>query len=73
MIWNNLAHLLASNFVIRDNFIMLAKLNNFKCVDFFLFQCVKCMEIVQKDKGLNDYGFFVELDRYEIEGGLYYQ
>jgi hypothetical protein len=31
------------------------------------------MEIVQKDKGLDDYGFFVELDRDEIEGGLYYQ
>jgi hypothetical protein len=38
-----------------------------------LFKCVKCMEIVQKDKGLDDYGFFVELDRDEIEGGLYYQ
>ncbi len=39
----------------------------------FLFQCVKCMEIVQEDKGLDDYGFFVELYRDEIGGGLYYQ
>jgi hypothetical protein len=70
---NNLAHLIASNFVIGDNFLVLTKLNNLKCVDFFLFQCVKCMEIIQEDKGLNDYGFFVELDREEIEGGLYYQ
>jgi len=31
------------------------------------------MEIVQKDKGLDDYEFFIELDRDEIEGGLYYQ
>jgi hypothetical protein len=30
------------------------------------------MEIVEEDKGLDDYGFFVELDRDEI-GGLYYQ
>ncbi len=52
---------------------MVAKSNNLKCVDFFLFQCVKCMEIVQKDKGLDDYGFFVELDRDEIEGVLHYQ
>ncbi len=36
-------------------------------------RCVKCMEIVEEDKGLGDYGFFVELDRDEIEGGLYYQ
>ncbi len=70
---NNLAHLIASNFVIGDNFLVLTKLNNLKCVDFFLFQCVKCMEIIQEDNGLNDYGFFVELDREEIEGGLYYQ
>jgi hypothetical protein len=52
--------------VIGDNFLVLAKLSNLKFVDFFLFQCVKCMEIVQEDKGLNDYGFFVELDRDEI-------
>ncbi len=39
----------------------------------FVFQCVKCMEIVQEDKGLDDYGFFVELYRDEIGGGLYYQ
>jgi hypothetical protein len=31
------------------------------------------MEIVQKDKGLDDYGFFVELYWDEIGGGLYYQ
>jgi len=31
------------------------------------------MEIVQEDKGLDDYGFFVELDRDEIKGELYYQ
>jgi hypothetical protein len=31
------------------------------------------MEIVQEDKGLDDSGFFVDLDRDEIEGGLYYQ
>ncbi len=31
------------------------------------------MEIVQKDKGLDDYAFFVELNKDEIEGGLYYQ
>jgi hypothetical protein len=62
-----LAHLIASNFVIGDNFLVLAKVNNLKCVDFFLSQCVKCMEIVQEDKGLDDYGFFVELDRDEIE------
>jgi hypothetical protein len=68
-----LAHLLAFNFVIGDNFLVLAKLNNLKCVDFFLFQCDECMEIVQEDKGLNDYGFFDELDRDEIEGRLYYQ
>jgi hypothetical protein len=68
-----LARLPASNFVIGDSFLVVAKSNNLKCVDFFLFQCVKCMEIVQKDKGLDDYGFFVELDRDEIEGGLYYQ
>jgi hypothetical protein len=61
-----LAHLLASNFVIGDNLFVLAKLNNLKCVDFFLFQCVKCMEIVQEDKNLDDYGFFVELDGDEI-------
>jgi hypothetical protein len=30
-------------------------------------------KIVQEDKGLDDYGFFVELNRDEIEGGLYYQ
>ncbi len=41
-------------------------------MDFFLFQCVKCMEIAQEDKGLDDYGIFVELDRDEIERGLYY-
>jgi hypothetical protein len=68
-----LAHLLAFNFVIGGKFLVLAKLNNLKCVDFFLFQCVKCMEIVQKDKGLDDYAFFVELNKDEIEGGLYYQ
>ncbi len=38
-----------------------------------LFECVKCMEIVQENKGLDDYGFFVELYRAEIGGGLYYQ
>jgi hypothetical protein len=27
------------------------------------------MEIVQKNKALDDYGFFVELGRDEIEGG----
>jgi hypothetical protein len=27
------------------------------------------MEIVQEDKGLDDYGTFVELGRDEIEGG----
>jgi hypothetical protein len=68
-----LARLPASNFVIGDSFLVVAKSNNLKCVDFFLFQCVKCMEIVQKDKGLDDYGFFVELDRDEIEGVLHYQ
>jgi hypothetical protein len=31
------------------------------------------MEIVQEDKGLDDYGYFVELCRDEIGGGLYYQ
>jgi hypothetical protein len=31
------------------------------------------MEIVQEDKGLDDYGFFVELDGDEIQGGFYYQ
>jgi hypothetical protein len=61
-----LAHLLAFNFVIGDNFLVLAKLNNLKCVEFFLFQCVKCMEIVQEDKGPDDYGFFVELNGHEI-------
>ncbi len=61
-----MAHLLASNFVIGDNLLVLAKLNNIKCVDFFLFQCVKCMEIVQEDEGLDDYVFFVELDGDEI-------
>jgi hypothetical protein len=30
------------------------------------------MEIAQEDKGLDDYGIFVELDRDEIERGLYY-
>jgi hypothetical protein len=61
-----LAHLLASKFVIGDNFLALAKLNNLN-VWIFLFQCVKCMEIVQEGKGLNGYGFLVELDRDEIE------
>jgi hypothetical protein len=65
-IWNNLAHLLAFNFVIGDNFLVFAKQKNLKCVDFFLFQCVKCMEIVQEDKSLDDYGFFVELVGDEI-------
>ncbi len=39
----------------------------------FLFQCVKCMEIVQEDKVLDNYAFSIELYRDEIGGGLYYQ
>jgi hypothetical protein len=31
------------------------------------------MEIVQEDKGLDDYAFLVELYKDEIGGGLYYQ
>jgi len=48
---------------------VLAKIIVQKHVDIFLFQCVKCMEIVQEHKALDDYRFFVELGRDEIEGG----
>jgi len=39
MIWHNLAHLLAFNFVNADNFLVIAKLNNLECVDFSISMC----------------------------------
>jgi hypothetical protein len=30
-------------------------------------------KLFKRTRGLDDYGFFVELDMDEIDGGLYYQ
>jgi hypothetical protein len=45
---------------IRDNFAIMAALDNYEGVDFFILQCVKKLHIVDEDSRMDDFGNFVE-------------
>ncbi len=51
---------MATSLRVGDNFAIVATLDNYEAVDFFILQCVKELHIVDEDLRPNDFGNFVE-------------
>jgi hypothetical protein len=51
---------LVASLKIGDDFAIMATLDNYKGVYFFILQCVKELHIVYEDSRLDDFGNFVE-------------